>query len=325
MARADLLVLQERQAESLEQNRQLQREIDGLRARETPESAAVPYNQQTDAAEVSRLRGEVAALRTELKDLPTNRAQALKQKLAQMPDKGIPELQFLTDKEWISAAWDADLDTDDGTRLALRQLRDKAVEKFLNKMRDAIKAYAAANNDMLPASLLDLKGYFQMPVTDEMLQRYKLMQSGQLSDVTNDTLVRKFGYVDPDYDSNQEMSINGGGGGSFNHIEQAINDAARRYALDNYFQAPTNPEQITSYLSKTIDTPTIQKYLDKFAMNPPSSDEIIMAPVLRAYFAEHPGQYPKGPSDVAPYITTPEQQAVFDKLEARERRADKKR
>src|SRR5262249_23043030 len=156
-------------------------------------------------------------------------------------------------------------------------------DKFLNKMREALKAYAAANNDMLPASLLDLKGYFQMPVTDEMLQRYKLMQTGKLSDVTNDNaLVRKLGYVDPDYDSNQEMSINGGGGSSFNHIENAINDAAREYARNNYFQAPTNADQIADYLTRTIDAVTIQKYLDKFAMDPPSPDEIIIAPVIKA-------------------------------------------
>jgi hypothetical protein len=210
-------------------------------------------------------------------------------------------------------------------RVALRKLRDMAVDKFLNQMRNAIKAYAAANNDALPGSLLELKGYFQMPVTDEMLQRYKLLQTGNLSDVTDDALVRKMGYVDADYDSNQEMSINGGGGSSFNHIEEAINNAAREYARNNYFQAPKNPEEIAGYLNRAIDSATIQKYLDKFAMDPPSPDEITMAPVLRAYFDEHPGQYPKQPSDLVPYITTPEQQATFDKLEARERRAQRKR
>src|ERR1043165_2856666 len=194
-----------------------------------------------------------------------------------MPDKAIPELAFLTEKEWASAAWDADLDTDDGIRLALRQLRDKATEQFMNRMRDAIRAYAAANNDMLPASLLELKGYFQMPVTDEILQRYKLLQTGKLSDVTDDALVRKGRYVDPDYDSNQEISINGGGGGSFNHIESAINDAAREFALNNNFQAPTNPEQIAPYLRRTMDAATIQKYLDKFTMDPPPPEVITLA------------------------------------------------
>jgi hypothetical protein len=256
----------------------------------------------------------VTQLRGELKDLPANRVALLKQKLEQMPEKRIPELQFLTDRDWLNAAWDADLDSDDGVRLALRKLRDESVDTFLNQMRKALKAYAAANNDMLPADLSELKAYFQTPVTDEMLQRYKLLQTGKLSEASSGSLVRKKAYADSEYDSNQEMSLNGGSGGSFNRIQDAINDAAREFAHDNNFQVATNPAQIASYLRKTIDAATIQKYLNQFVLDPPSSEEVTMAPVLKAYANDHNGETPKSPSDLLPYITTPEQQAAFQKL-----------
>jgi hypothetical protein len=257
----------------------------------------------------------VAAFRGELKDLPAHRVALLKQKLEQMPEKRIPELQFLTEKDWLNAAWDADLDSDDGVRLALRKLRDESVDTFLNQLRKALKAYAAANNDMLPAELLELKPYFQTPVTDEMLQRYKLLQSGKLGEASSGSLVRKQVYADNEYDSNQEMSLNGGGGGAFNRIQDAVNDAAREFARDNNFQAPSDPAQIATYLKKAIDSATIQKYLNQFVLDPPSPQEVTMAPVLKAYAKDHNGEFPKSPSDLVPYITTPEQQAAFQKLE----------
>jgi type II secretory pathway pseudopilin PulG len=314
-ARAELASLQQLQAQADQQIDDLQRQHNESLTT-THESKSGP-GRASEPIEISRLRGEVAQLRSELNDLPTHRATRLKQKLEQMPDKAIPELQFLTDKEWLTAAWDADLDSDDGVRLALRKLRDQSVDRFLNQMRTAIRAYAAGNDDLLPPDLFQLKGYFQTPVTDEMLQRYKLLQTGKLSEVSRDSLVRKVSYADPDYDSRQEMSINGGGGSSFNRIEEAINDAAREFARNNEFQTPVRPDQIAAYLDRTIDPGTVQKYLDKFAKEPPSPEELTMVPVMKAYRNDHSGAYPQEAADLLPYITTPDQQAALQKIEAK--------
>ncbi len=304
-ARAELQTLRQQQATLAEQSQQFQHERDEVLA----ENAQL--KSEPNQTELPRLRGEVTELRGKLNDLPANRVALLKQKLEQMPEKRIPELQFLTEKDWLNAAWDADLDSDDGVRLALRKLRDESVDTFLNQMRQALKAYAAANNGMLPAGLSELKPYFQTPVTEEMLQRYRLLQTGKLSEASSGSLVSKRVYADSEYDSNQEMSLNGGGGGAFNRIQDAINGAAREFARDHNFQAPTNPAQIAPYLKKAIDTATIQKYLNQFVLDPPSPEEVTMAPVLKAYASDHNGEFPKSPSDLLPYITTSEQQAAF--------------
>jgi hypothetical protein len=224
-------------------------------------------------AELLKLRGEVGQLQQELKDLPATRVALLKQKLEQMPDKKIPELKFLTEKDWLNAAWNADLETDDGVRLALSKLRDEAVDTFLGLTRTALKKYLAANNNMLPADLLPLKPYFDTPVTDEMLQRYAFMQTGQLSSNPSDSVVRKAVYADEDYDSNQEMSMSGGGGGSFNRNHDAIYDATMAFTIANNGQTPSDPSQITSYLKRSIDAATMQKYFSQItsdiAANPP--------------------------------------------------------
>jgi RNA polymerase sigma factor (sigma-70 family) len=272
---------------------------------------AVP---KRDAAELLKLRAEVTRLRAEARGLPSARVAALKRLLAQMPDKAIPEMRFLTDKDWITAAWDADLDTDDGVRLALRKLRDEAMDRFRNLMRPALQNYLAANDNNLPTDLLQLKPYFSTPVTDDMLQRYELMQTGKLSADNSQSVVRNKVHADSEYDSNQEMSMSGGSGGSFNKVQQAIQNAAGAYAAANNGQLPGDPSQIAAYLNQPIDSATVQKYLTEMAADPPPPEAVIIIPALNAYAAAHNGEYPKNPADLEPYLTTPEQQAALKKL-----------
>src|ERR1022692_517659 len=271
--------------------------------------------------ELLKLRGDAAVFQNAAND-PTEKAvrkmaakvKLLQQLLEQKPDKKIPELAFLTEKVWADVAWNADLDTEDGIRVALSNLRGEAENIFLNEMmKAAIKKYLAANNDILPANLYELKSYFDAPVTDAMLGRYALLQTGK-PDRTAD-LVKLGVYTDEDYDSFHVITINGASGGGFNRNQDAINDAAREFARVNNYQAPTNPSQIEPFLHKAIDAATIQKYLNQFVVDPPSSEEAVMAPVLSAYFNAHNGARPNKASDLLPYITTPEQQAAFQNLE----------
>jgi RNA polymerase sigma factor (sigma-70 family) len=275
-----------------------------------------------DAAELLQLRGEVGRLRLAMNDLPAARIARLKEKLAAMPDKQIPELKFLTAKDWTNAVWNADLDTDDGVRLALSKLRDESVDTFLALTRKALKQYLAANNNVLPADLLPLKPYYDPPVTDDMLQRYAFMQTGTISANHSDSVVRKAVYADPDYDSNQEMSLNGGGGGSWNHYRDAIYNATMDYVLANNGQTPDDPSQIAAYLKRPVDAVTLQKYLGEvtadIAGNPPSPDTIMnftLQPAITAYAAAHNGQRFPNPADLLPYLTTPAQQAAFQRLQ----------
>ena len=271
--------------------------------------------------ELLKLRGDAAVFQNAAND-PTEKAvrkvaakvKLLQQLLEQKPDKKIPELAFLTEKVWADVAWNADLDTEDGIRVALSNLRGEAENIFLNEMmKAAIKKYLAANNDILPANLYELKSYFDAPVTDAMLGRYELLQTGKPDHAAD--LVKLGVYTDEDYDSFHLITINGASGGGFNRNQDAINDAAREFARVNNYQAPTNPSQIEPFLHKAIDAATIQKYLNQFVVDPPSSEEAVMAPVLSAYFNAHNGARPNKASDLLPYITTPEQQAAFQNLE----------
>jgi hypothetical protein len=231
--------------------------------------------------ELLKLRGEVGVLRWQTNELvksnkspapeyPMSSALAakvaqLKQKLEQMPDKKIPELQFLSEKDWADAVRDADLSTEDGIRQALSKLREEAENTFLNDMtKNAMKEYLTANGNVLPSNLYQLEPYFDVPVTDAMLQRYQLVQTGTPDPST--PLVKETAQpVDDEYDSYHEISINGASGSGVNEIASEVLAAANAFAKNNNGQRPTDSSQITPYLQQPIDTAKIQKYLNQFA------------------------------------------------------------
>jgi hypothetical protein len=231
--------------------------------------------------ELLKLRGETGLLRQRTNELArlnesspekyamnsvlAAKVAQLKQKLEQMPDKKIPELQFLSEIDWADAARDADLSTDDGIRQALSKLREEAENTFLNDMtKNAIKEYLAANGNVLPSDLYQLKPYFDVPVTDAMLQRYQLLQTGTPDPTA--TLVKEIAPpVDDEYDSYHEISLNGADGSGVNEISSAVSAAAKAFAKNNNGQRPTDSSQVMPYLQQPIDTAKIQKYLNQFA------------------------------------------------------------
>jgi RNA polymerase sigma factor (sigma-70 family) len=271
-ARAEVRTLQQQQAPLAEQIQQLQKDRDNATNRL---AALLAENKRLKSnpneTELLKLRGEVTQLRNEAND-PTTKAsnrvvakvRLLKQRLEEMPDRNIPELQFVSEKDWADAVWNTDLNTDDDAREALSKLRETAVNIFLNEMlKAAFQKYLAANSNILPADLFQLKPYFDAPVTDAMLQRYQLLQSGTPDKAAD--LVKLAVYADPDYDSNHGMSINGAWGGRFNTVSGAVQIAAEAFAKNNNGQMPTAPSQIMSYLNNPMATVTVQKYLNQMA------------------------------------------------------------
>jgi hypothetical protein len=313
--------LQKQQASLAEQIQQLKRERDETANRL---ASMLAENEQMksgrDTRELLKLRGEAGRMRDELRGLPAVRVTLLKQKLEERPDKKIPELALLTEKDWEDVAWNADLDTDDGVRVALRDARSKAVETFLNLTRPALKEFLAVNNDILPSNLLPLKPYYGPQVTDDMLQRYAFIQTGKLSTNLSEDVIREAApVVDDDYEAVRRMSMTGGGGNVWNKVRDAIADATWSFVRDNNGQLPGDSSQLTSYLKRPIDAAIVRKYFgqitnDMAVNHLPSAEITTLAPALKAYAAANNGQMPQNPSDLSPYLSTPEQQAAFHKV-----------
>ena len=154
--------------------------------------------------ELLKLRGEVSRLRNDSHELSqlkaarstndtalvsvakswASRAEQLKAGLKQMPDKGIPEVQLLDEKEWLEAVKRFEhLGTETEIRQALSSLRSLGKQRFAELVRKAFTGYAEANEGQLPTELSQLKPYFSTAVDDAVLQRYQLAQTGKLNEV----------------------------------------------------------------------------------------------------------------------------------------------
>jgi len=90
------------------------------------------------------------------------------------PEQKIPEMQFLTEEDWLDHARHADVDTAKGLRIALSNIRAAASGVFAMKFTTALQAYMAANQQQLPATASQVAGYFNPPLqdTDVIFSRY---------------------------------------------------------------------------------------------------------------------------------------------------------
>jgi len=150
--------------------------------------------------EQDRLRREIHRIRNHLQDLvkekgsggdnPTallademelrqTRIAQLKQWLEESPEEKIPELQFLSEDDWVKSA-DWQRVTDEEYRLWMSAQRGNAEMKFADMMFKAVKQFAQTNDDQFPSDLLQLKPYFKLPIDEAILQRYEIVPANSL-------------------------------------------------------------------------------------------------------------------------------------------------
>jgi len=215
--RTQVAHVQRQLAAPVEQIRQLNREREDA----TRQLAALRDEHERlirNRAELASLRDEVVRLRSVAQTFgqlnPTNAAMdgltekwlksvnKLKQLLEQRPDLRIPEVQFLTDDDWLRLAQSGDRgETEDDMRRTMAEIRNSAKTHFNSQIGSALNRYIAANNGQLPNDISQLKPYFKSPVEDAMLQRYQVQRTGKLSDYPeSEPLISERAPVDDEYD-----------------------------------------------------------------------------------------------------------------------------
>jgi hypothetical protein len=155
---------------------------------------------QQTLQEIEQLRRQIQRLRDRLQDaareeeeghddytalladeMPRRQARVarLKQWLEEMPEEKIPELQFLSENDWIRRV-DDPLVTDDDYRSAISWLRMDADGEFAQRALPALRQYVQSNNGQFPTDLAQLKPYFESPIDDAILQRYEIVPTKSL-------------------------------------------------------------------------------------------------------------------------------------------------
>lgn len=225
VSRSQLQALQQQQGPLAEQIEQLTRDRDSAASKLTAlqnDLARLRSDNDRlhrDTAELAGLRVEVTRLRAveqqvgqskapAVGDDPftqsvlamTQRAGELNGHLQRMPDKKIPELQLLTENDWLSVAKEINLQSEADVRQALAKLRNTAKHKFATYALQAVDKFMAANNGQMPTDIPQLKPYFEVPVDDAMLQRYEVLPTGDASSLRDNWVMSERTRVDPEYD-----------------------------------------------------------------------------------------------------------------------------
>ena len=263
--------LQQNQTSLTDQLQQLQRERDDATNRW---ASLLAENEQLKSnpnqMELLKLRGEVTRLQNETNDPTEEAARALaakvnklKQRLEQTPDARIPELQFLTDQDWINAA-NGRLDDDADYRRALSTLRKAGEGKVATMLKKALTGYMQSSNGQLPTDLAQLQPYFDSPLDDAILQRWEIAPANVIQSLKmgGDVVITQKAPVDEVFDTRFGIGPNGFGQTDFMQNETYVT----------------------------------------------------LNPVFDAYRAAHNGQWQTDMSQLVPYVKTPEQQAVLQKL-----------
>lgn len=191
--REEIQALQQRQAPLTMQLAELQTERDDATNQVAASLAEnSPAESGSKAAEILRLRREVAQLETaeeqRKKDPIASAAQAwleranqLKDYVAQHPEEKIPELQFLEDKDWLNAT-DGTSQTTNALEVAVQSLRFKAGDQLGMAVEDALRKYGQANNGKFPDTLSELQPYCSSDVGSILEQLYEIAPSSIVHD-----------------------------------------------------------------------------------------------------------------------------------------------
>jgi RNA polymerase sigma factor (sigma-70 family) len=220
-----------------------------------------------DAADVARLRGEVVRLRENAPSSndPTTaaakswlaRVNQLKERLRQMPGAKIPEFQFLTEQDWLTAA-KRDLNTDEDYLRALSGLRDAAEGTFITTaLKPALDQYRQANQGQFPTDISQLQPYFNPPVDDTILQRWEVAPKETVPSLgMGDTIITQVAPVDADYDTRYGIGPHGSGSAGPQDWNPpgtgpaaVLMPAFNAFAAANNGMEPTDLTQLSPYLT----------------------------------------------------------------------------
>jgi hypothetical protein len=185
-----------------------------------------------------------------------DRANKLKERLAQTPDQTIPEFRLLTNQDWLDAVRKLkQLETGADFRDAFNSLKASARGEFATSVQDALGKYAQANNGQLPAEFSQLKQYLASSVDDAILQGYEFTQPGTVASKANLQ-------VDEDgnfYFSRLQVSLDSVS--SSNLSEDSLKQAIKAFAGANNGQSPTDPVQLLPYVQTPDEKAALQKLI----------------------------------------------------------------
>lgn len=116
-----------------------------------------------------------------LRQMYSDRVNRLKQLFADNPSQSVPELQYLTDGQWMRLVEYDHHEIDPDYSRAMSSARSSAQSRFATSMlQDALRQYGKNNSGQFPTDLSQLTPYFISPVDDSVLQDWTILPGSSL-------------------------------------------------------------------------------------------------------------------------------------------------
>jgi hypothetical protein len=202
------------------------------------------------------------ALETQMQEWLTQISR-VKEFLTQRPEWDIPELKLLSDQDWFNAAATERIESEEQFRRTTARLRDMAVSRASQKIMQALNAYLRTHDGQLPVSSLALAPHLDPSVEPAFLGRYEILQTGKLSEVPKNQLMRILSPkpADVEYDALYTVGTNGYGNTGVAMYEN-VRHAQRQFANANGGQRAATAEQLQPYLKWPVSVEALKKHLE---------------------------------------------------------------
>ena len=234
-----------------------------------------------ELSELPKLRGELAKLRSDSKKMASldttpssggaaardliERVSALKDQFDVSPEAWIPELELVTEEDWIIAA-SGKIDSDVGIRRAMSRIRSIGEGRFAELASEALRSYLETSNDEYPVDMSELAGLFEDDVNAAVLDRWMIAESDVVPNVRmgDDYIITQKEPVDDLFDQRHVIGSNGRGSTDFfsSASEEVFSELSQIYQDSNNGQRPNSPSELLPY----VRTPEDQKVFDNWLL-----------------------------------------------------------
>jgi RNA polymerase sigma factor (sigma-70 family) len=236
-----------------------------------------------NSMELLKLRGKVTQLQSAANDPAATAAEAwmakvntLKQRLEVTPAAKIPEMQLLTEQDWLDATKNNNLATDNDFRRAFSSLRQEAENQFVQtSLKPALNSYLQANNGQFPTDLSQLQSYFNAPVDPAILQRWEVTPGSTVPTLgLGEQIITETAAVDDLLDSRIAIGSDGATGStSFlaSETQPTLQPVYQAYIAANGAIGATaanfNFSQLMSYATTPAQQAAVQKLIQQQALS----------------------------------------------------------
>jgi RNA polymerase sigma factor (sigma-70 family) len=272
--REQVQTLQRQQASYGDEIQRLQRERDDASdrlARLADENAAL----KNASAESVRFQKELARQKADSAASAAakswlDRVTRLKQRMEQTPNAKIPELQFVTEQDWLNAT-KGELNTDADYRRALSVIRDAGESKVVPMIQLALGRYMHNNNGQFPTDLDQLQPYFDKPLDDAILQRWEIAPAKTVENLRmgGDTIITQKAPVDDVFDSRVGIGPDGYGTTDFlsGETQETMTPVWDAYRAAHNGQWYTNVSQVEPYITTSEQRAAFDKLMLRYSIS----------------------------------------------------------